>query len=135
MSNVHEIIEYNESLPLKLVYQRLAHSPMHWHRSLEILFVLSGTLKLIIEHEEYILEEEDIVLINSNQMHETTSENECILVVLQLRLSMFHLDWLTPEKIAFHCNSSQAKNKTQFIPLKRILAKLVQANAMTSKHN
>lgn len=134
IANIHEIIEYNKLLPMKLFYQRLAHSPMHWHRSLEILFVLSGSMKLTIENQVYILNEDDIALVNPNQIHETSAD-DCVLVILQLRLSMFKLDWLTPETIAFECNSSTMDNKEIFLPIKRILAQLVQINASTSLNN
>lgn len=134
MKDPHEIIDYNPKMPMKLFYQRIGHSPRHWHRSLEILFVLSGEMDILIENKNYHLIEDDIILINPNQLHETHSR-DCVLIAFQLRLSMFQLDWLTPETIAFDCNSSTHPDKQIFHPLKVLLAKLVQINSVPEKLN
>lgn len=134
MKDTHEIIEYDPQMPMKLFYQRIGHTPRHWHRSLEILFVLSGEMDVLIENNNYHLCEDDIILINPNQLHETHSQ-DCILIALQLRHSMFRLDWLTSESIAFDCNSSTNPNKQKFVPLKVIIAKMIQTNSIPGKHN
>lgn len=134
MKDTHEIIEYSKNLAMKLFYQRIGHSPRHWHRSIEILFVLSGEMEVMVENNSYHLKEDAIILINPNQLHETHSP-DCVLITLQLRLSMFGRDWLTPETVAFDCNSSLHQNKLPFLPLKKIIAKLVQINSVQSRNN
>ncbi len=129
----HEIIDYTNTLPIKLSFMRIGHAPMHWHNSLEILYILSGTMTLKIENSIYQLVEDDIALVNPNQIHETDSP-DCTLIVLQLRLSMFHLDWLDVETLVFDCNSS-TRPKEDFQPLKGHIAKLIHSNANTSLHN
>lgn len=134
MKDTHEIIEYNKNLAMKLFYQRIGHSPRHWHRSVELLFVLSGEMDVIVENRSYHLKEDDVILINPNQLHETHS-SDCVLITLQLRLSMFQQDWLSSENVAFDCNSSLHLNKLPFYPLKKMIARLVQANSTQSQSN
>ncbi|HHV11549.1 MAG TPA: helix-turn-helix domain-containing protein [Clostridiales bacterium] len=129
----HEIIDYTSILPVKLSFMRIGHAPMHWHSSLEILYVLSGTMTLKIENSIYQLGEDDIALVNPNQIHETDSP-DCTLIVLQLRLSMFHLDWLDVEALVFDCNSS-TRSKEDFRLLKGYIARLIHSNANTPLHN
>ncbi len=46
---------------------------MHFHAELEFLHIISGTLKLNTESEEFLLHSGDIIFINSNTPHETWS--------------------------------------------------------------
>lgn len=124
MQSTYEIIEYNANFPVKLFFQRIGHISNHWHDSIELLFVLSGNVTVVIESEISELSEGDLILINYNQIHETYS-TDCTLLSLQLQLSMFHLDWLTPKHIAFSCNSSKENDKERYRTLKQYLALLV----------
>lgn len=134
MNATHEIIEYNEEMPMKLFYQRIGSVSKHWHRSLEILFVLSGEMNITINSNNYLLKEDDIIVINPNILHETFSE-DCILLSLQMRLSMFHLNWLTPECISFNCNSVGRPDKTPYLRIKQILAHMLQSNSTENLQN
>lgn len=134
MNATHEIIEYKETMPLKLFYQRIGSVSMHWHRSLEVLFVLNGDLKITVGSHHYLLHEDDIIVINPNVLHETYSE-DCVLLSLQMRLSMFHLDWIAPDRIFFQCNSSLSMDKAPYLTIKQILAHMLQSNSSGEQQN
>ncbi len=127
MKAEHEIIEYNEELPIKLFYQRIGSVSKHWHRSLELLFVLNGQLQVTVGSRSYLLKEDDILVINPNTLHETFSEDS-VLLSLQMRLSMFHLNWLSPDSISFECNSAESTDKSLYDKIKQILARMLQSN-------
>ncbi|MBP1044752.1 AraC family transcriptional regulator [Enterococcus sp. BWM-S5] len=72
---IHEFVRSdNPLLPIKIWNQQLSGpeltSPVHWHRSLEILFVTSGRVGLILEGKQYILEAGELVIINSGEIHQ-----------------------------------------------------------------
>ncbi len=133
MNSKHEIIEYNKDLPVKLFCQRIGSVGKHWHRSIEILLVLSGNMDVLVENEHYILNENDLLLINSNQVHETYSD-DCVLIALQLRLSKFHMEWLAAEAPFFLCNSALQGDNKNFDTLRSLIAKLIQQNTDTSSY-
>jgi len=133
MNSNHEIIEYNKDLPLKLFCQRIGSVGKHWHRSIEILLVLSGNMDVLVENEHYVLKENDLLLINSNQVHETYSE-DCVLIALQLRLSKFHMEWLNAEAPFFLCNSALQGENKNFDTIRSLIAKLIQQNTSTSSY-
>lgn len=129
--DTHETIEYSKDLPIKLFCQRIGIVEKHWHRSIELLLVLSGTLVVRVENRKYVLQENDILLINSDQVHDTSSE-DCVLVLLQMSLSRFHLNWLTPESVHFDCNSTVQANSKAFDQIREIIARLIKLNSSTS---
>ncbi len=133
MDSIHEIIEYSKDLPMKLFCQRIGSVQRHWHRSLEILLVLSGELNIWLENEHYRLEENDLILINSNQVHETHGD-DCVLLALQIRLSMFHMEWLNPETAFFSCNSSLQGDNKHFDYIRSLMAQLIQLYSSSSDY-
>ncbi len=133
MNSIHEIIEYNKNLPIKLFCQRIGSVQKHWHRSIEILLVLSGNMEVWIEDRHFNLKENDLILINSNEVHETYSE-DCVLIALQIRQSMFHMDWLKPETVSFFCNSNLQGNNGHFDNIRHQIARLIQLNSSTSAY-
>ena len=108
----HEIINYQSNVPVKLFFQRIGTSARHWHSSIEILFVLQGSMQVAIENHSLTLKEDDILLINPNHIHELSSP-DCSLIVVQMRLGEFHLDWAIPENIQFDCNSALDPGNSQ----------------------
>lgn len=121
----HEIINYNQNVPVKLSIQRIDNIEKHWHNSIEILFILSGKVSVTLEEKNYDLKEDDIILINPNQIHKTSSADG-ILALLQLRLSMLPN---ISKDCAFICNSVTSNDNKHFNNIKRILAELIILNA------
>lgn len=125
----HEIINYQSNVPIKLFYQRIGSVAKHWHNSIEILFVLTGTMTAAVEDRTWQLREDDILLINPHHIHETYSE-DCSLIVVQIRLKEFNLDWAIPENIQFDCNSATEKNNSdRFYMLKHLIVTLLKNNS------
>lgn len=53
----------------------------HWHKEIEILFLLSGELQITVDNTEYSLKTGDIILINSNQIHSIKGNNNLTYVL------------------------------------------------------
>lgn len=68
----HEIIRYDEKLPVKLLLQKIGNVEMHWHESMELLMVLTGRVTVETEGARVELLPEDLILINPHEMHATT---------------------------------------------------------------
>ncbi len=63
-------------------YSNLKYYP-HFHRNLELVYVISGELVVTIDKKEEFLKMNDYALVLSNQIHSYTTENcsECLIVV------------------------------------------------------
>lgn len=62
--------------------------PYHWHKYIEILYCISGSVHVVIEHTEYHMSTGDIVLIGPNAVHSTVRKNDCILYNILFDASM-----------------------------------------------
>lgn len=129
---LQENIDFSEDVPIIVGIKNLTDIPRHWHNRIEIYLVLSGSFSIVIETETYHLSEDDIILVNSNQVHELQCRDN-VVVVLQINYTYFK-KWLD-ESSFFHCNSTVYHNKSRFIELKRIIAQLIYINYNETESN
>lgn len=127
-----EIINFGERVPVRCFIHQLGHSGRHWHDSLELLFVLSGSVTIIVDGEKYVLEQDDVLLINANSPHELSAER-CILAAVQIKLSLFDKNLLPEEPLFFDCNSKTSTNTEGLLQVKRIVANFMKAYASSDE--
>ncbi len=65
---------YNDNLTLSAV-------PYHWHEELELIVVVTGEMRLIVELQEFILGKGEGIFINTGRLHscESTGSNTSII--------------------------------------------------------
>ncbi|MCR4435305.1 MAG: helix-turn-helix domain-containing protein [Clostridiales bacterium] len=81
----YELIDYEDGLPLKAFFHSLSKYKLHWHKEMEIIYVLKGSIHVNLEKESFTLKENDTILINSYEVHSTDSVTEDnMLLVLQI---------------------------------------------------
>lgn len=85
MQYVYELITSDKGLPIKTFIHSVDKTSMHLHREIEIILILEGSIEIRIENKQYLLEEDDIMIVNSNEIHSTskTGENN-VLLALQI---------------------------------------------------
>jgi xylan 1,4-beta-xylosidase len=132
MEERHEIIDFGGNIPIRCFIHRLGYTARHWHNSIELLYVLVGEVKVTVNNETHNLIEEDLLLINSNDIHELTAE-DCVLFAAQIESSLFDSRLVNINDLRFDCNSSVYRDKRQFLNIKRIIAQFVKANANEGK--
>lgn len=81
----------------------------HWHNSIEIIYILSGELEVVIEGKSALYTKGSIALINSRLIHATkcTSETETLLIQIpypfvkkyipDISNILFHFDYFTED--------------------------------------
>ncbi len=134
MDDRHEIINFESNIPIRCFIHRLGYSSRHWHNSIEMLYVLSGQVDISINYKGYTLLEEDIILINSNEIHELSAE-DCTMIALQIDTSLFDKRIINENQVQFECNSSLFKDKSDFSNIKRIIAQFIKADALKLDSN
>lgn len=118
----HEIIRYDEKLPVKLLLQKIGSVEMHWHESMELLMVLTGRVAVDIEGSRIDLLPEDVLLINPHEMHATTGE-EAVLIALQVKPSLF--EGVIEKGTSFRLCSAGAVRQEKYEEVRSILSRLI----------
>lgn len=87
----YEIVPKDEFLPIRFFTsfdRRLTRVAPHWHDYIEIIYLLSGKLELIINTHQFSLFPNDMIIIGSNHIHSTCSNDlETSAFVLQISMT------------------------------------------------
>lgn len=81
-----EYINYPSDLPVTISYATIKEYPIHWHNSVEIIFVLKGRINITIDTDDYELVERELEVINVDEAHVIYSKDE------DNRILIFHID-------------------------------------------
>lgn len=121
----HEIISFDSDSPVRLFMHKLGDVSRHWHESLELLLVLAGAVTIFWGSESITLHPDDMLLINSNVIHELHSD-DCVMIAVQIKLSKFNLPPEVLQTLYFDCNSVTAASPERFQTIKQAIASMLQ---------
>lgn len=124
----YELVKSDVGVPIKVFLHSVNKLKMHWHKHLEILLVLQGSINIRIEDNEYLLKENDLILINVNEIHNTTKTNEDnIILALQIDTQHYDRYFHGFGKRVFDCKSFMFGEEEQerFDIIRHHLAKIV----------
>ena len=122
MSNVRK--NNNESnIPITILLNKIKNHSTSVQKNMELLFILNGALKIVINNHNYILEESDVVLINNGDVYEIHGEEENLVLSMQIENEFFN-NAVRKEQSLFLCNSSVTDNE-HYDDIRRILAKIM----------
>ena len=130
----HEIIEFPPNIPLKIFMHKLGSVNNHWHRSIEILMVLDGTITISIDNTKYTLSGEDTILINSNTIHSLKSES-AVMIAIQIDLSKMNQFETNLDELVFDCNTLTTDDQSKFDGIKYCIASMIHENAHNSSES
>lgn len=106
-----ENIEHKERYKAKIFIASIEHSSFHWHYDYELILILKGSLKVKVGSNIELFESNDIVLLNSQEVHElqrTKEENLCLFIQINKEMmSGFKNDG---KLYCFYLNSKDQKH-------------------------
>lgn len=127
----HEIINFPKKLPIKFFLHRIGSVSRHWHQSLELIVTMKGQVDINVNNISYQLGAGDLILINSNEVHELHSE-DATMVALQIKLELLKEVVVDLKKMHFDCNTAKTNQPELFRNIKRIVAQILQHNINAS---
>ena len=82
----HEIITPKAGLPVYFdIYVSYNHLvPSHWHNHLEVLYIFQGTMHVVRNDEKYTINQNDLFIVNSGDIHLTRSPGTTEMLLLQI---------------------------------------------------
>lgn len=131
----HEIIQFNEDIPIKLYngkvvpkYEDLEHItmiPKHWHSNIEIFYIITGGIDLWVNSEKYELCNDNLIVVNINEIHSSQYKKNGDGVLLQIPYELVKNYYPHIDNISFVCNSVlETNNVDKYFKLKNLLKEL-----------
>lgn len=133
MDHRHEIVNFPDNSPIKIFIHKLGDVNMHWHRSIELLYIVKGEVKITVGGTLYTLNDDDIILINSQVPHSLNAEN-ATMIAAQVKLDLLSVIPDNMKTYSFDCVSDNG-DKERFLPVKQCIASLLKFNVESSNYN
>ena len=105
-----EHVEYLKDLPINIHLANIMEYPIHWKESIEILFILKGSIQLGVETEVYELKERQIEIVNSNEVFWMKSDDvENLVLIINIDPNFFERYYDDAKEIFFYTDSSSGE--------------------------
>lgn len=107
-----------------------SYYPTHWHRAIEIIYMLEGSLEVTVESETTIIHGGDCVLINANIPHSTKCTTPNTAILLQIPLDFVELYIPNVQQLLFllDCRVKNPIQRTKVEMLKTTLEQMQIVN-------
>lgn len=93
MEYQYETVVTDEKIPLRIIAHEEVngnrHVNKHWHQSLELIYCTKGVITCFINSKRYDVKEEELLLVNTNEIHSLYSSATDKGIILQLPLVYF----------------------------------------------
>ena len=121
MENLREIVKFN------IIHETNSEPrEQHYHQNLDLLYVLAGSVDVVIDDKIFQLKPEDMILINSNKRHKF--ENSGNLLAIRFEIDYYLLSQTVGStQILFLCNSVADKNSA-YDKLRQQMKEIVKYN-------
>lgn len=123
-----EKIEFTEEIPVRAFIWSIEQYPYHWHKAVEIIYVLKGRAKIVMAGEVHSLVENNIAVINGDEPHciqKTDGDNRLLII----QINPVFCTSVNPDfrDAIFYCCSAyhEAEAPEKYAVLKGYVARLV----------
>ncbi len=123
-----QYINYSSDMPLYISYQTIKNIPIHWHYCIEILFVVKGTINLFINTEKFVINENQIEIINLDEVHSIQSDDpDNKVLIFQIDPYFFQKYYGDIENMFFYTKSTgeNAQLNDEYEKLREFLSQLL----------
>ena len=122
-----EYINYSNDLPIRITYSNIKNYPIHWHNSIEIIYILKGSLDITIDTDKFTLKEKEVEIINVDECHSFYSNENAKVLIFNIDPVFFEKYYKDINNIFFYTNSNdeETQNGEEYNVLKIILSQIL----------
>lgn len=124
MDFLHENIKTDDTIPVRILLHNVRYVTPHWHNGLELFLVLSGDVNVDVDGEDFQLNEDDLLVINSNEIHSISSKSDNLILALQIHSSFLENVFPNLTQIRIKCCSVQNNGNFSYANIKRMMAEV-----------
>ncbi|MGG7056806.1 helix-turn-helix domain-containing protein [Clostridium tertium] len=122
-----EYVSYPFDSPIKISYANIKEYPIHWHNSIEILYVLRGSINVNVDTDSFEVLEKEMEIINVDEAHRIYSNEDNKVLIFHIDPYFFEKYYKDINNIFFYTNSTDdgAQEGEEYDMLRNFLAKLL----------
>lgn len=123
----YKLINNTSNLPFNISIAPIKNEEYHYHKELELIFILKGNVSYFVNGEKFKLSEHDLFWVNSLDMHSVFSEaEESVLLTLHLNEIFFDTYYENFSNSYYKYNDSiNDRNNSLYSSISSSLAKIM----------
>lgn len=122
---LYEKISYPHDFPINIQVLNVKDYPLHYHKDVELVYVLRGEIKLKNGYHDYILKEGDIFTNSGHEVHGlTATEKENTVAIIQISNRFFTRYFPSLTKSCFRTYANDDRH-LQLDTLRRMLLRMM----------
>lgn len=102
-----EYVSYNGNIPVKVELLNIKEHPIHWHDAIELLMVLKGSIEVTIESDNYVVEENEIEIINMEECHRIHSDEDNMVLMIHMDPNFFQKYYDDIKNMFFYTDTTE----------------------------
>ncbi|MDO4536344.1 MAG: helix-turn-helix domain-containing protein [Clostridium perfringens] len=129
--------KHNKGINVKQYIYSINYYNYNWHNDLELLIVMSGKVEVCTNGESKVLEEDDMILINSNMGHATLAQEPNSAAMVIHIDPVFLKDYYKDiELLSFNlCSTKETKNEKSFALIRYYLSQMILCSNKETPEN
>lgn len=127
MDYFYEVVRSKEFLPISIFIHGVNKFKMHIHKEIEIILVLQGSINIRVGPVQYVLKENDFIVINSYEVHNTwRTKEDNICIAFQVDIDYYDKYYPGFNRRVFNCKSftCEEDEKGKYDKVRQYLAKI-----------
>ena len=102
----HELVRPNDDISVMFLNMtdNARIVTKHWHNHIEIIYILDGYIEVDINNSEYLIKEDQIIVISPRDIHSTSHKHGNTSILLQIPYEFLENNIDDVQNIHFECN-------------------------------
>lgn len=102
----HELVKPNDDISVMFLTMtdNARIITKHWHSHIEIIYILDGYIEVDINNSEYLIEEDQFIVISPRDIHSTAHKHSNTSILLQIPYELLENNIDDVQNIHFECN-------------------------------
>lgn len=109
-----EHINYYNNLPFSISFTNVKQEGPHYHKEMEMVLVLQGTVSYKVHHQDYHLQAGDLLVVDTEDLHHIYDSSEDILMLtIYIDLEFFNDLYPNIDFMIFACEECGGQSKSR----------------------
>ena len=106
-----EYITYQDNMPISVSFLSIENYPIHWHNSIEIIYILEGSLNIDINLSSSKIFKNNIEIINIDEAHRLYSNDYNKVLIFHIDPYFFEKYYTDIENMFFYTDTSNENSQ------------------------
>ena len=76
-----EHVDYYDNLPFSISFTNIKQEGPHYHKEMEMVLVLQGTVSYKVHHQNYHLKSGDLLVVDTEDLHHIYDSSKDVLML------------------------------------------------------